>query len=103
MLREPFGIARAVCFEEPAGVFASSGAMHYAKFAVSRKNRPVLPGQRANILLNCTNDAATRKKQLVLPRQRRNFLKPTIYVDPQYVNVYLSPMLDVMCFGQPSD
>ena len=73
VLREPFGVARAVCFEELAGVFASSGAMHYAKFAVSRKNRPVLPGQRANILLNCPNDAATRKKQLVLPRQRRNF------------------------------
>ena len=29
--REPFGAARAACFEEVAGVSASSGALHYAK------------------------------------------------------------------------
>ena len=31
MRSEPFGVARAACFEELAGVFASSGALHYAK------------------------------------------------------------------------
>ena len=34
---EPFGIARAACFEELAGVFASSDALHYAKIFVSLK------------------------------------------------------------------
>ena len=29
--REPIGAARAACFEELAGVFAGSGALHYAK------------------------------------------------------------------------
>lgn len=34
---EPFGVARAACIEELAGVFASSGAMHYAKILASLK------------------------------------------------------------------
>ena len=33
--REPIGVARAACFEELAGVFASSGALHYAKIFTS--------------------------------------------------------------------
>ena len=28
---EPFGVARAACFEQLAGLFASCGALHYAK------------------------------------------------------------------------
>ena len=35
--REPFGAARAACFEQLAGVFASCGAPHYAKIFASRK------------------------------------------------------------------
>ena len=38
-LREPFGVARAACFEELAGVFASSGALHYAKIFASLKTK----------------------------------------------------------------
>ena len=37
MRSEPFGVARAACFEELAGVFASSGALHYAKILASLK------------------------------------------------------------------
>ena len=33
----PLGVARAACFEELAGVFASSVAMHYAKILASLK------------------------------------------------------------------
>ena len=32
---KPLGLACAACFEELAGVFASSGALHYAKFLAS--------------------------------------------------------------------
>ena len=38
-LREPLGVARAPCFEELAGVFASSGALHYAKIFASLKTK----------------------------------------------------------------
>ena len=34
---ESFGIARAACFEELAGVFAISDALHYAKIFASLK------------------------------------------------------------------
>ncbi len=37
MWSEPLGVARAACFEELAGVFASCGALHYAKILVSLK------------------------------------------------------------------
>ena len=37
MRSEPIGVARAACFEELAGVFASSGALHYAKILASLK------------------------------------------------------------------
>ena len=37
MLSEPFGVARAACFEELACVFASCGALHYAKILASLK------------------------------------------------------------------
>ena len=37
MRSEPFGVARAACFEELAVVFASSGALHYAKILASLK------------------------------------------------------------------
>ena len=37
MRSEPFGVARAACFEELAGVFASSGALYYAKILASLK------------------------------------------------------------------
>ena len=33
----PLGVARAACFEELAGVFASSGALNYAKILASLK------------------------------------------------------------------
>ena len=33
MRSEPFGVARAACFEELACVFASSGALHYARIS----------------------------------------------------------------------
>ena len=35
MRSEPIGVARAACFEELAGVFASSGALYYAKIFTS--------------------------------------------------------------------
>ena len=35
MRSEPIGVARAACFEELAGVFASSGALYYAKILAS--------------------------------------------------------------------
>ena len=34
---KPLGLACAACFEELAGVFASSGALHYAKILASLK------------------------------------------------------------------
>ena len=37
MRSEPFGVARAACFEQLAGVFASCGALHYAKILASLK------------------------------------------------------------------
>ena len=37
MRSEPFGVARTACFEELADVFASSGALHYAKILASLK------------------------------------------------------------------
>ena len=37
MRSEPFGVARAACFEQLAGVFASCGAPHYAKILASLK------------------------------------------------------------------
>ena len=37
MRSEPFGVARAACFEELAGFFARSGALHYAKILASLK------------------------------------------------------------------
>ena len=37
MRSEPFGVARAACFEQLAGVFASCGAPHYAKIFASLK------------------------------------------------------------------
>ena len=37
MRSEPIGVARAACFEELAGVFASCGALHYAKILASLK------------------------------------------------------------------
>ena len=33
------GVARATCFKELAGVFASSGALHYAKIFASLKTK----------------------------------------------------------------
>ena len=37
MRSEPFGVDRAACFEELADVFASCGALHYAKILASLK------------------------------------------------------------------
>ena len=37
MRSEPIGVARSACFEELAGVFAGSGALHYAKILASLK------------------------------------------------------------------
>ena len=37
MRSKPLGLACAACFEELAGVFASSGALHYAMILASLK------------------------------------------------------------------
>ena len=51
-LREPFGVARAACFEELAGVFASSGALHYAKIFASLKIKNGISLTPLNCALN---------------------------------------------------
>ena len=62
MLREPLCVARAACFEELAGVFASSGALHYAKIFASLKIKNVISLTPLNCALNAfafaLNDSA---------------------------------------------
>ena len=38
-IASPLGVARAACFEQLAGVFASCGALHYAKISASLKTK----------------------------------------------------------------
>ena len=58
----PSGVARAACFEELAGVFASSGALHYAKIFASLKIKNVISLTPLNCALNAfaftLNDSA---------------------------------------------
>ena len=60
--REPFGVARAACFEELAGVFASCGALHYAKILASLKIKNGISLTPLNCALNAftfaLNDSA---------------------------------------------
>jgi hypothetical protein len=49
---EPFGVARAACFEQLAGVFASCGAMHYAKILASLKIKNGISLTPLNCALN---------------------------------------------------
>ena len=59
---EPFGVARAACFEELAGVFASSGALDYAKIFASLKIKNGISLTPLNCALNAftfaLNDSA---------------------------------------------
>ena len=50
--REPFGVARAACFEELACVFASCGALHYAKILASLKMKNGISLTPLNCALN---------------------------------------------------
>ena len=56
------GVARAACFEELAGVFASSGALHYAKIFASLKTKNGISLTPLNCALNAftfaLNDSA---------------------------------------------
>ena len=52
MRSEPFGVARAACFEELAGVFASSVALHYAKILASLKTKNGISLTPLNCALN---------------------------------------------------
>ena len=60
---EAFGAARAACFEQLAGVFASCGALHYAKILASLKIKNGISRTPLNCALNaftlalkCGND-----------------------------------------------
>ena len=59
---EPFGVARAACFEQLAGVFASCGALHYAKILASLKIKNGISLTPLNCALNAftfaLNDSA---------------------------------------------
>ena len=59
---EPFGVARAACFEQLAGVFASCGATHYAKILASLKIKNGISLTPLNCALNAftfaLNDSA---------------------------------------------
>ena len=50
--REPFGLARAACFEELACVFASCGALHYAKILAILKMKDGISLTPLNCALN---------------------------------------------------
>ena len=52
MRSEPFGVARAACFEQLAGVFASCGAPHYAKIFASLKIKNDISLTPLNCALN---------------------------------------------------
>ena len=62
MRSEPFGVARAACFEQLAGVFASSGVLHYAKILASLKIKNGISLTPLNCALNAftfaLNDSA---------------------------------------------
>ena len=59
---EPFGVASAACFEQLAGVFASCGALHYAKILASLKIKNGISLTPLNCALNAftfaLNDSA---------------------------------------------
>ena len=59
---EPFGVARAACFVQLAGVFASCGALHYAKILASLKIKNGISLTPLNCALNAftfaLNDSA---------------------------------------------
>ena len=52
---KPLGLACAACFEDLAGVFASSGALHYAKILASLKIKNAI----SLTPLNCDQKALT--------------------------------------------
>ena len=58
----PLGVARAACFEQLAGVFASCGALHYAKILASLKIKNGISLTPLNCALNAftfaLNDSA---------------------------------------------
>ena len=58
----PLGVARAACFEQLAGVFASCGALHYAKILASLKIKNGISLTPLNYALNAftfaLNDSA---------------------------------------------
>ena len=62
MRSEPFGVARAACFEQLAGVFASCGALHYVKILASLKIKNGISLTPLNCALNAftfaLNDSA---------------------------------------------
>ena len=62
MRSEPFGVARAACFEQLAGVFASCGTLHYAKIFASLKIKNGISLTPLNCALNAftlaLNDSA---------------------------------------------
>ena len=80
--QESFGVARAACFEELAGVFASSGTLHYAKILASLKIKNDISLTTLScvlnafaLVLNVSADAAALKRlrfaqnvSLTLPR-----------------------------------
>ena len=63
---EPFGVAHAACFEELAGVFASSVALYYAKILANLK----IKNDISLTPLNCTLNAFT----IALKDQSQNYV-----------------------------
>ena len=59
----PLGVARAACFEQLAGVFASCGALHYAKILASLKIKNGI----SLTPLNCALNALTIALYFVCP------------------------------------
>ena len=65
---EPFGVARAACFEQLAGVFASCGALHYAKILASLKIKNGISLTPLNCALNAFTFALNDSEDALVER-----------------------------------
>ena len=77
----PLGVACAACFEELAGVFASSGALHYAKILASLKIKnaislmPLNCGQKNGCFLGRRVSISVRGQTTIQPHNTTSLFK----------------------------